>query len=329
MRLPLVRTLKPFFASHDAWGIVDAEATKTVMGSNYAQSFLSHLDPSIRKQVKRSSCEVLFRFSNQGTLKASQALIVPVCGLWLKIAIVSGATPVLISNTLLRAIGAIIDTRNHQLILPKQQVPLPLELTNKELYLLDMNQLFKIAHGPGSSEHAAETYAQDMIHGAQKDACEPPKSDHEVRSKGVQVTGQRSAVQLKSDFVQTPMNLSSQFSTSDPVNDRKSTAQSENSQFCSQDLCDLTSISPAFVHHEQLEPSPVQSASQLHAGIRSRADWSPDLDRAQGDPHELRQDSPGEVLCRNLESRPAVHLLVPGTLCQPRPSTERLSDSFS
>ena len=33
------------FVTHDTWGIVDTGATKTVMGSNYTQNFLNHLDP--------------------------------------------------------------------------------------------------------------------------------------------------------------------------------------------------------------------------------------------------------------------------------------------
>ena len=43
------------FVTHNTWGIVDTGATKTVMGSNYIQNFLNHLDPKIRQHVKRCS----------------------------------------------------------------------------------------------------------------------------------------------------------------------------------------------------------------------------------------------------------------------------------
>ena len=43
-------------------------------------------------------------------LQTQQALVVPIHGLLLKIAIVPGEAPFRVSNTLLRAIGAIIDT---------------------------------------------------------------------------------------------------------------------------------------------------------------------------------------------------------------------------
>jgi hypothetical protein len=106
------------FATHDTWGILDTGATKTVMGSEHLKEFLDGLQPEIKKQVKRCPCEVVFRFGNQGTLKSSQALVIPVGGMWLKIAVVQGSTPFLISNTLLRALGALIDTQNHQLQIP-------------------------------------------------------------------------------------------------------------------------------------------------------------------------------------------------------------------
>ena len=149
------------FATHDTWGIVDTGATKTVMGSSHVKEFLAGLPQNIRKCVRRSSSNVVFRFGNQGTLKANHAMVVPVCGMWLKISVVEGSTPFLISNTLLRALGAMIDTANHQLVIPKHQTQIPLQLSPKGLYLIDMNKLFAISPVPGNAEVAAETYAQD------------------------------------------------------------------------------------------------------------------------------------------------------------------------
>ena len=90
------------FSTRDALGIVDAGATKTVIGSGY---LLAALRPEVRKQVQRCRCSVVFRFGNQGTLESKHALVVPIGPLKLKIAIVPGHTPFLLSNTLLRAIG--------------------------------------------------------------------------------------------------------------------------------------------------------------------------------------------------------------------------------
>eukprot|EP00435_Cladocopium_sp_Y103_P038581 s1016_g10.t1 len=150
-----------YFATHDTWGILDTGATKTVIGSHHVKDFLNHLHPEVKQHVRRSSSHVVFRFGNQGTLQATHAMVIPVCGMWLKISVVEGATPFLISNTLLRALGALIDTKNHQLILPSHNTQIPLQLTSKGLYLIDMNQLVSISPVPRSCEAAAETYAQD------------------------------------------------------------------------------------------------------------------------------------------------------------------------
>ena len=73
--------------------IIDTGATKTVMGSDHISSFLQAINPKVRKHVKGCSFDVTFRFGNQGTLKATHAMVVPVAGLQLKIAVVKGATP--------------------------------------------------------------------------------------------------------------------------------------------------------------------------------------------------------------------------------------------
>ena len=150
-----------WFASHDTWGILDTGATKTVMGSNHVKGFLKALSPEVKKQIQRTSCDIMFRFGNQGTLQAVHALVVPLAGMKLKIAVVEGATPFLVSNTLLRALGAMIDTSQNQLVLPKHHIKIPLKLSAKGLYLIDTNELFKVAPNPRSQTEAAETFAQD------------------------------------------------------------------------------------------------------------------------------------------------------------------------
>jgi hypothetical protein len=93
------------FASHGSFGIVDLGATKTVIGSKLVPELLNSLDPSIRSQVTRCPCVVTFRFGNHGILQRQQALVVPISGLLLKVAVVPGSTPFLLSNILLRALG--------------------------------------------------------------------------------------------------------------------------------------------------------------------------------------------------------------------------------
>ena len=129
------------FASHGSYGVVDLGATKTVIGSELLQDLIGSLQPEIRSQLSRCPCAVTFRFGNHGLLQSTQALVVPIQGFLLKIAIVPGSTPFLISNTLLRAMGAIINTNTQSLFASRINREIPLHLTEKGLFLLDLNDL--------------------------------------------------------------------------------------------------------------------------------------------------------------------------------------------
>ena len=154
--------------SHKAEGVLDSGATKTVIGSQLVGSLLKALDPSVRSQVSRSTCQVTFRFGNINTLDAHQALVVPVGPLNLHIAIVPGNTPFLISNTLMRTLKAIVDTEHHLLHSPLFHKPVKLKLSPRGLFLLDINDLVH------SSAKSSQTDRQDTFTvDAEKKLCEP------------------------------------------------------------------------------------------------------------------------------------------------------------
>ena len=142
------------FATYSSLGVVDLGATKTVIGSQLVKGLLEGLSPQARKTVRRCPCAVTFRFGNQGTLQSEQALAIPIHGFWLKIAVVPGSTPFLLSNTLLRAIGAVIDASRKTIFASKINKLIPIQLTERGLFLLDLNDLVDTT----VSEHAAETH---------------------------------------------------------------------------------------------------------------------------------------------------------------------------
>ena len=129
------------FATHRTLGVLDTGATKTVIGSDFVADLLDHLSPDSRRQVKRCRCSITFRFGNQATLESTQALVVPIGKLLLKVAIVPGRTPFLVSNTLIRALKASIDAERDVLISRLLACEVPLKLTSKGLYLIDLNKL--------------------------------------------------------------------------------------------------------------------------------------------------------------------------------------------
>ena len=141
-------------------------------------------------------------------------------------------------------IGAMIDTCHHKLIIPKFQAQIPLELTNKELYLININQLFALAPVPGSTETAAETYAQETLDRDQKGGYEnqakcqsqPPINVHSISK----VTGQTE----QANHMKPPsVSLSCQFQ---PVTRKSLSAESESPKFFTQSTKVFHSKHPQF-----------------------------------------------------------------------------------
>ena len=133
------------FATHDAYGVLDLGASKTVIGSEHVKCLIRSLDEETRARLSRCPCQVTFKFGNQGTLTSSQAIVVPIGHLRLKIAIVEGGTPFLISNTFMRAIRATIDCSKYSLSSPVLNHEVPLELTERGLFLVNLNDLVRAA----------------------------------------------------------------------------------------------------------------------------------------------------------------------------------------
>ena len=93
------------FSSHETFGILDTGATKSVIGSDLIPDLMQGLNPKIRQRLFRCKCSVTFRFGNQGTLDSKTALVIPIGNVGLKISIVQGQTPLLLSNTAPNAEG--------------------------------------------------------------------------------------------------------------------------------------------------------------------------------------------------------------------------------
>jgi len=188
------------FATYSSMGVVDLGATKTVIGSNLVKGLLEGLNPQARKAVRRCPCAITFRFGNQGTLQSEQALAIPIHGLWLKVAVVPGSTPFLLSNTLLRAIGAVIDTSQKTIFATKINKLIPIQLTDRGLFLLDLNDLVDTT----VSEHAAETH---QVSEETKTESAKPCTEPEITNSGSQASCH--AIPATVDNMHTPSPSSS------------------------------------------------------------------------------------------------------------------------
>ena len=138
------------FATHDAFGVLDLGASKTVIGSDHVASLIQSLDEVSRAKIGRCACNITFKFGNQGTLSSQHALVVPVGSMHLKTAVVPGGTPFLVSNTFMRAIRASIDCFSQTIASPMLNQKVPLELTTKGLFLVNLNDIIRAAEAtPG------------------------------------------------------------------------------------------------------------------------------------------------------------------------------------
>ena len=110
-----------------------------MIGSNHVAELIDGLDDVIKKQVTRVKCHVTFKFGNEGTLQSEHALVIPIGPLKLKIAVVPGGTPFLVSVTLMRALRAIINCQAKTVSSHMFKHDIPLELTPRGLFLIDIN----------------------------------------------------------------------------------------------------------------------------------------------------------------------------------------------
>ncbi|CAL1136285.1 unnamed protein product [Cladocopium goreaui] len=179
------------FATHGSFGILDTGATKSVIGSALVPELLRSLHPKVRNKVQRCKCSVTFRFGNQGLLDSNHAIVIPIGNLGLKIAVVQGHTPLLLSNTLLRALKSSVDISSSSLHSPVFGKPIKLHLNSRGLFLVDLNELVQSALKLST---AAETFANcDNIEAASVNKQDPiDRSGNEcqlpIANRLVQVT---------------------------------------------------------------------------------------------------------------------------------------------
>ena len=161
---------------------MDTGATKSVIGANAIPELLRNLTPSVKEKLSRCQCKVTFRFGNHGTLDSNQALVVPIGDLRLKVAIVPGNTPFLLSNTLLRTLGAVIDTEKQEVVSRLLQASIPLHLNSKGLFLIDLNDL--VVCRSGRHDSPAETFAHCDAEKEKADAVSlsSPIETHQIQS---------------------------------------------------------------------------------------------------------------------------------------------------
>ena len=125
-----------------AEGVLDTGASRTVVGSQRVRGILEGLDAACREGVRKTSSDIVFRFGNSGTLQSKHALLLPISeSAWIRVEVIPGNTPLLISNQLLRELDAVIHVRRGFLQLPDKRVPMRFD--SRGLSVVDLSALLR------------------------------------------------------------------------------------------------------------------------------------------------------------------------------------------
>ena len=155
------------FASTGTVGVVEIGASQTVIGDKQVPELLSQLPSEIRQQVRQVKCNLVFRFGNHQTLVSKRAILMPLGKVSFRIAIVPGQTPFLLSNSFLKGIKAVIDTDDETLWSKLLQKNLQINRTAKNLFLMDINQLWDNMQFEGSdstvTDYKPQCFASDVV----------------------------------------------------------------------------------------------------------------------------------------------------------------------
>ena len=132
------------FASSDIVGVVDLGASKSVIGEEQLCELVPQLPENIRSKLRRVPCHLVFRFGNHQTLTSRVAIRFPLLNSWFQVAVVQGKTPFLLSSSFLKnTLKAVIDTDAETVWSKSLQQELKVTLTEKNLFLMDINQLWE------------------------------------------------------------------------------------------------------------------------------------------------------------------------------------------
>ena len=144
-----------FFVDHGSVAILDTGASKSVIGKKRLEQLLVNLPKEYARQISWQKSDTVFRFRNNGTLKSLGAVFLPFGKRWLKLEVVDGTTPFLLSNAFCKAVSADICTSKRELCMFHGRVSVPLTVSEKGLFLVDLLDVMKHA---GSAELQNETW---------------------------------------------------------------------------------------------------------------------------------------------------------------------------
>ena len=152
-------------ACHEA--ILDTGASRAVIGSDRLHELVRSC--GLGDSLKTAPSKVNFRFGNSGMLQSSHAVFFPrKTGGWIRVEVVPGQTPFLLSNSVLRALRAVVDVEARQVWFKGSETVIPLRTCRKNLMSVDFNRILNISFHEQQS-HTHEIHVMEQHAGRKHD----------------------------------------------------------------------------------------------------------------------------------------------------------------
>lgn len=133
-------------------GIIDTGASRSVIGQQRVKNLMQGLPLDIQKKAHWGKSETVFRFGNNGTLGSIGALYLPFGDRWLRLEVVKGNTPFLLSNAFLQATAADVRSATSELFFRESGNTVPLTLNEKGLFTVDLAEVLTQGSSSGSKK---------------------------------------------------------------------------------------------------------------------------------------------------------------------------------
>ena len=275
------------FASHGTLGIVDLGASMSVIGQKQFMELCQSLPRSVKNSMKESSCAISFRFGNDSTVLGKRSVYFPIGHKWIRVVIVPSNTPFLIANSVFRSLGAVIDTQMNRIYFKELDRTVPIQISERKLYHLDLLDLLIPERGVQNTEaHVSLTAAgkdEQLLHDHSQGVGEGKQKPNPM-----QVTPLCSSEGWTDDQGPTPLK---QFATKTSRDREASTSNKCSSVVC----CQHNRLSACTVIDSQ-SCTPPNDVPGFHGHAHQpagRSPASPHYERR--DPRDCRTDSDDEV----------------------------------
>lgn len=139
---------------HEA--IIDTGASRTVIGSDRLRDLIQSCGDV---SIKSAPSSVVFRFGNSGVLKSTQAVFFQrKTGGWIRVEVVPGRTPFLLSNSALSSLKAVLDISDRVLWFKGNNTGIPLKSCRKNLMSVDFGEILRLGQGTKIRSDDDEVY---------------------------------------------------------------------------------------------------------------------------------------------------------------------------